>query len=293
MIVTIKSNQYQASIDSLGAQLISLKGPGGQEYIWQRNPDIWSSCSPILFPVVGNCRNNKIVIEGSVYEIPKHGFARNMDFTMIHESESQVTFELRNSEYTKQFYPYAFCLSLTYTLKEHVLSMDYQVHNTDRQTIHYCLGAHPGFICPMADGESFTDYALEFEQEETADCIVYDQKNLQFDPSRLIRRLDHSKTLPLSYELFQDDAIYFKRLHSKKVSLLNPSTQKGVEVSFPDFAAVAFWTPVPANAPFLCIEPWNGSAVHATEDDELIHKNDIQSLEIGEHKNYHLGIRIL
>ena len=31
----------------------------------------------------------------------------------------------------------------------------------------YCLGAHPGFLCPLNPGERFEDYRLEFEYEET------------------------------------------------------------------------------------------------------------------------------
>ena len=34
-----------ASIDSLGAQLISLKDTSGREHIWQRDPAVWGFCS--------------------------------------------------------------------------------------------------------------------------------------------------------------------------------------------------------------------------------------------------------
>lgn len=66
-----------------------------------------------------------------------------------------------------------------------------------------------------------------------------------------------------------------------------------MEVSFADFASVAFWTPAGKRAPFLCVEPWNGSAVCSDEDDEFAHKHDVQILGPGEKKHYGLGIRIL
>ena len=123
--------------------------------------------------------------------------------------------------------------------------------------------------------------------------MVYDLKNLQFDPSNRLPLLDKSRRLPLTRELFKDDAIYFDDLKSRKVSLLNARTGHGVEVAFPGFETVAFWTPYPANAPFLCIEPWNGSGVYATEDDEFVHKNHVQTLGVGECRRYGMTIRVV
>ena len=42
MIITIHDPETNttASIDSFGAQLISLKDPSHKEYIWQRDPDV-------------------------------------------------------------------------------------------------------------------------------------------------------------------------------------------------------------------------------------------------------------
>ena len=59
MLVTIFDTNGSAVIDSIGAQLISYKDSTGKEYIWQRDPKFWNRCSPLLFPIVGNCRNNK------------------------------------------------------------------------------------------------------------------------------------------------------------------------------------------------------------------------------------------
>lgn len=171
--------------------------------------------------------------------------------------------------------------------------MEYCVANTDDRTIYYCLGAHPGFNCPMEEGASFTDYELEFEEDETASSMVYDLEHLQFDPSHRVPRLDHSRRLPLTRELFKDDAVYFDDLNSRKVSIINKNTGHGIEVGFPGFETVAFWTPYPAEAPFLCVEPWNGSGIYATEDDEFVHKNHVQKLETGKSKTYGLTMRII
>lgn len=293
MLITISDSKATAVIDSIGAQLISYQDTAGKEYIWQRDPKFWNRCSPLLFPIVGNCRGNKTIIEGETYHIEKHGFCRDVDFKVTKQSETMVTFEITDTEETKAVYPYSFRLSLTYVMENGALSMEYRVTNTDDRTIYYCLGAHPGFNCPLEAGASFTDYVLEFEEEETADSMVYDLEHLQFDPSHRVPRLNGSRTLPLTRELFKDDAVYFDDLKSRRVSLVNSHTGHGIELAFPGFETVAFWTPYPAEAPFLCIEPWNGSGIYATEDDEFIHKNHVQKLKEGESKTYLLSIRIV
>lgn len=292
MLVTLKNQTMSAVIDSVGAQIISLKN-GEKEYLWQRDPNFWPNCSPLLFPAIGNSRDGKTILEGTTFDLPKHGFCRTLDFEVNDQTDGSVTFYLSASELTKTMYPYDFRLSLTYTLTDDGVFMDYLVANPDSRTIYYCLGAHPGFRCPLEEGERFEDYQLEFEQKETLSALVYHVPSLQFDRSLRIPILNDSNILPLDYHLFDRDALYFDQLQSRKVSMVHSVTGKGVEVSYPDFSSVAFWTPTNLNAPLLCVEPWNGSAICSDEDDQFIHKHDVQSLKSGESKSYHLGIRAI
>ena len=164
MIVTLKSHTMTALIDSIGAQLISLKSGSGTEYIWQRDPAHWKSCSPLLFPTVGNCRDGKYTLNGKTYTIPKHGFCRNADFAVSVLSEQEASFTLTDSPETRANYPFAFQLKLTYTLSEDGIQIHYAVTNPDTKPMYYQLGAHPGFNCPLQSVERFEDYVLEFEQ---------------------------------------------------------------------------------------------------------------------------------
>ena len=295
MIITLtdQNSMTSASIDSVGAQLISLKDGSGKEYIWQRDPDLWSGSSPLLFPAIGNCRNGRTRFDGVWYDMKKHGFCREADFAVTDQTGSSVVFRLTSSDCTRRFYPYDFELTLSYRLEGGTLFMDYSVANPDSRAICYCLGAHPGFNCPMEEGATFEDYQLEFEKEENTRSVVYDLKALHFDPDRRGLSLDHTRVLPLSYDLFLEDAVYFHQLLSRKVSLIHRGTRRGVEVAFPGFETVAFWTPDGKRAPFLCVEPWNGSAIWADEDDDFIHRRHVQILEPGKTKSYHLEIRII
>ena len=62
---------------------------------------------------------------------------------------------------------------------------------------------------------------------------------------------------------------------------------------YPDFESIAFWTPIGGKAPFLCLEPWNGSAIFRQDDDIFAHKRSILSLEPGKEKTYHLEISLV
>lgn len=293
MVIYLKNASMTAEIDTLGAEIHSLKDASGKEYIWQRDPAAWEKCSPLLFPAIGNSRNGKTIFEGQWYEMPKHGFCSDAEFQAVQHSDISATFTLTDSEATKSMYPYAFSLSLTYTLTEDGIFMDYLVKNQDNRAICYLLGAHPGFVCPLEENEKFEDYQLEFDCIENMTSMVYDAENRQFNRENRLPLMNNTNTLPISYPMFDNDAIYFDELKSRKVSIVHPGTRKGVEVDFSGFSSVAFWTPCHTQAPFLCVEPWNGSAICSDEDDEFIHKHDVQILNEGESREYHLGIRIL
>lgn len=293
MIITIHDSKTTASIETLGAELISLKDALGKEYMWERAPEVWSRCSPLLFPVVGNCRNGKTKFGGVWYEMEKHGFCKTSEFTVTNQTETSASFQLTASDETRKCYPYDFILTLTYTLHDGILSMDYSVKNPGDKDMFYLIGAHPGFVCPLEEGESFEDYCLEFEQEENTASMPYDLNHMQFDSTARRFKLENTKVLPLNYELFYDDAIFFEDIHSRKVSLVNPSTRKGVEVDFSGFDTVAFWTPYDKPSKFVCIEPWNGSGIRDDEDDNFENRHHVQILKPEEEKTYHMGIRIL
>lgn len=293
MIITIQDSKATAVIDSIGAQLISLKDNSGTEYIWQRDPEYWGKCSPLLFPVVGNCRNNQTIIDDRIYTIEKHGFCRERDFEVCRESPSKAVFSMCDTPETHKAYPYAFCLSLEYELKDGALSMEYSVKNMDRDTMWYCIGAHPGFNCPMEEGYTFEDYELVFEKEEDTVSVPYDLDLLHFDPSKPGIRLNHKSSLPLKREMFANDAVFFDRLKSREVSLLNSVTGHGIKMSFPGFDTIAFWTLCPAPSPYLCFEPWNGSGIYAHEDDQLSHRHHVQSLCPGASRSHLLTISIV
>ncbi len=293
MRVTITNQDCEATIESLGAELKSYKDSAGKEYIWNGNPEYWVRSSPLLFPTIGNVRNNKTMINKKEYSLAKHGFCKESEFVILSQTQSSVTFSLTDNDFTKKSYPYSFELRLTYSLREKALEMTYEVFNLDNQPMLYHIGAHPGFNCPLEKGEAFSDYVIEFEQDELLESHIYDLENMCFFAQKRMIHGSVGRTLRLAGKLFDNDALYFYHTNSRSVCLKNPATGKGIRMDYPDFVSIAFWTPMGKNAPFLCLEPWNGSAIFEDEDDNFASKRDIQVLDVGAKKDYHLRISIL
>ena len=60
-------------------------------------------------------------------------------------------------------YPFAFALSLGYELAGNELKVIWKVTNTDTgKTLHFSIGAHPAFNCPIHGEENKAGYKFYF-----------------------------------------------------------------------------------------------------------------------------------
>ena len=86
---TISNKQLTIQVSPHGAELCSIVA-NGKEYLWQADPAFWKRHSPVLFPIVGSVWENEYRNEGIPYTLTQHGFARDMEFTLISEKDSRV-----------------------------------------------------------------------------------------------------------------------------------------------------------------------------------------------------------
>ncbi len=134
MIVTISNAQLSATINTLGAELLTLV-KNNKNYIWKVDETYWNKTSPVLFPIVGRLQNDSYKLNGKSYHLPRHGFARNMEFSFDKKSDSQVIFELNETEETKANYPFDFKLLMAYTLIDNELVIEYFVRNLSDEVL--------------------------------------------------------------------------------------------------------------------------------------------------------------
>jgi galactose mutarotase-like enzyme len=269
LTTTIKNGNLSAEIKHFGAELISLKTNQNKEYIWKGNPEFWGKHSPILFPIVGTLKDNSFYYNGMEYHLSRHGFARDMEFELIDVTQNSATFSIQSSEETLKVYPFEFELQLIYTLEENNLSIAYKVINKGKSTMPFSIGAHPAFALP----NHFENYAIAFEKEESLEYYLLENDLI----SNQTKKLEvQNKQIPLTYELFKNDALIFKTLQSKSLTILE-NENPILTVHFEGFPSLGIWTKI--NAPFLCIEPWFGYSDTNENSGNLLEKEGIQILE--------------
>lgn len=254
------ANEYlQVKISTKGAELQSIVRKDNQlEYLWSGDPAFWGKKSPVLFPIVGNLKNNTYLHKGIPYQLGRHGFARDMEFTVTEHTEKQITLNLSDSDTTRKNYPFSFSLNIRYTLQDASLTVSYEVQNTGDETMYFSIGAHPAFKVPLVNGTAYEDYALHFSDTETAEVWPLSASGqISRTPAPY---LDHTKVLPLQKKLFYDDALVFKNLASTAISLRSEKTPHGLTLRYAGFPYMGIWSA--KDADFVCIEPWCGIADH-------------------------------
>lgn len=292
LVTTIQSEGAIARINSLGAQLNSLQDMQGTEYLWQADPTYWGGQAPVLFPVVGALRDGKTTINGKTYEMKRHGFARTMDFTVLEQQEDQVVYALKADDKTKEQYPFDFELRIVYRLQGKTLTNEYIVLNHGDSVMPFVVGGHPAFRCPVVEGETFEDYVVEFEQEETADCPSVNRATGLIDFGNCTRVLNKERAIALRHDLFYKDALVFDKLKSRRVTLRSQKSNRGVEMSFPGFDYLGVWSAV-NDAPFVALEPWTGCATCEDEDNVMEHKRNMTMLKPGEQFSVAFSVKLL
>lgn len=283
MEITLKCGSSSAKIISKGAELKSYIADG-KELMWCADEKYWGKTSPFLFPMIGNLRNGKTIINGKEYTLSKHGFARDNEFSVESTTSDTAILSFESNENTLKSFPFDFRITLTYTLTEKALEISYAVENKSNMQMPYCIGAHPAFACD----KPFDSYKLVFSENETVNSPVMNLKTRMWGDNDRISRLADSREYPLNYSLFDNDCVYFDTIKSKSCSLV--SGGEGAKVSWEGFETLGVWTPDHKEAPFVCIEPWCGCDDYDTDNGVFAEKRGIQITKTGETKTYRMII---
>ena len=284
MEITIQNAELIATFKSQGAELCSLKGKETRrEYIWEGNPEFWGKHAPVLFPIVGTLKDNRYFYKDEFYALSRHGFARDMEFEVIDKKDSSVVFSLKANKQTKAHYPFDFEIQIGCTLADSILNIEYKIINKMDERMPFSIGGHPAFALP----ETFSSYSLEFEKPEELKSYILENDLLS---STTVNIPLFDKTLPLNYSLFEKDALIFKSLNSKKISILE-SEHAILNFYFEDFENFGIWTKM--NAPFICLEPWLGYSDLTSSDGNIENKEGIQFVEANDIFKCSYSIEIL
>lgn len=274
MVVTIQNEHLAIDIAVKGAELQRvISTDNGINYMWSGDADFWGKFSPVLFPIVGALKDNTYIYQGQKYTLPRHGFARDMIFDCQQISSTEAVFTLKHSEQTLAIYPFEFELKLIYQLHGTSLTCTYQVSNPSDKEMLFSVGGHPAFAAPLNNEGIYTDYYLQFNND---DELTYHhiENNLISDKTTTLKLED--KILHLQHELFYEDALVFKHLKSNNIKLLNNKNDSGINFHFENFPYFGIWAAKDAN--FVCLEPWCGIADGINHNQQLEEKEGMEKL---------------
>ena len=270
-MVVLKNGNTKVCINEKGAEMKSFI-VNGVEYLWVGDPNFWASSAPNIFPMTGGFKDDKYILEGKEYVMPKHGFAKNMDFVVESVTENTAVFLLTATEETKVQWPYEFELRVCYELFDGKVSVDYKLTNINERTMWFSIGAHDGFATP----EGIEEYDIIFAEKETLNAYTL-YGNLIGEHTYPV--IENTDTLALKYDYFAVDALVFKDVKSQSCKLVNRNTGRGIKLDYPNFPVLMVWTK--PDAPYVCIEPWFGAPDHLDSDYDITKKYAIQSVEAG------------
>ncbi len=277
-MTTLENDFLRVTTRSQGAELTSiLHKPTGIEHLWQADPAVWGWHAPNLFPVVGGCLNNELLIDGKAYPMERHGFARKLAFDLLDSTPTTVVWGLTSGKQTEPHFPYGFTFQISYELIDEQLIVTYKVFNQDTKPVYFSVGAHPAFSVPFSAGESYGDYYIDFNQPEQLETHMLSKDGFFTGETRTVA-LDGYK-LHLTDHLFDQDALVFKQLNSRRVAIRSTTHAHSVDIEFPDFSYLGIWAK--PGAPFVCIEPWLGCADSEGSPKPIQQKEAIQHVDVG------------
>lgn len=255
-MVHLSCGDAEATLSLVGAEPLSWR-VGGRELIWHGDPAHWGWHAPILFPVVGRTRNDRIRVEGRDHPMSQHGFARHSRFTLIGQNAGEAALRLTGDDVAGADFPFRFGLDVRATLSADRLSVAFEVSNPGEGVLPYGLGFHPAFPWPFdaQDAGAQEDYVVAFESGEDPQVPV-------ITPDGLIGRARRpapveGRILRLRPELFAANAFVFLNARSRTLRFAAPSGA-AIAMTTEGFPHWALWTR--PGAPFLSLEAWTGHA---------------------------------
>ena len=278
MLYTIQNAQLTVTIKSLGAELQSIRGANGVEYLWQGDPKYWKDRALNIFPYVARLTNGQYEMDGRRYSLPIHGLAPTKEFVVTEQTADKIVFTFTSDEASYVHYPRNFIFHIIYTLEGNVLKITFHVENKDERTMYFGIGGHPGFNVPLDASKRFTDYRIRFN-EPCAPRSIGLTPACFLDGTDAPYTLDEGNVIPLAHSLFDHDAIVLKNM-ARSVTI-EADDGPSVTVRFPGMPYLGIWHMPHTDAPYVCIEPW--CSLPSTQDKIAVfeEQEDLISLDAG------------
>ncbi len=277
-MVVLQNNDLIVEINEKGAELNRLYHKKiKKEYLWSGDAQFWGRKAPILFPIVGKLKDNKMKCHGVEYQMSQHGFARDLPFMTKSTDYDKAVLYCKSDEDTKKMFPFDWSLFCEYSIQENEIEVKSKVVNDSiHKPLFFSIGYHPAFKIPIDENLNYFDYYLLFNGDEKAerwmisDGLIDERREIALDKS----------IIQLNDKTFYQDALVFKGLKSNEIQIRSDQSGHGITFSFKGFPYLGIWSK--SGASFVCIEPWHGIADSVHHHGDFLLKEGIMRLNPGE-----------
>lgn len=249
----IKNEYLTVTVDTLGAEVVSILGNDGFEYIW--SGEAWSGHAPLLFPVCGCVLDERYTLGGKEYKMKKHGFARRSEFTVESATKSEIVLSLSASADTLENYPFDFKLTARYFLALTILNVEFTIENRGGGVMPFSFGWHPAFnLGGEGDISSFSiDFGVDGPLQR------HGLQNGPFvNPESVEFPLDGGKYYLNEKEIYENDTLILEGAPNN-VTLRGEGERHGVQLLYSDnLPYFCIWKAPVTEARYICLEPWSG-----------------------------------
>ncbi len=293
MNYVLKNEFISATISDIGGETLSICDKDGKEYMWRADPEIWEDKAPLLFPICGQIKDESYTYGGKSYTLQGHGFLPKLPLTATEVSYTRLILHAKESAFTLEKYPFAFDITILYSLIGKKLLMEATVKNTDEKVLPFMFGGHPGISLAVSSEETLEGHYIEFKG--LSDCDIHYLQNVSFANPKAEKFPLPDGKLKLSDALFatpETDTLIFEGA-PMAVSLVCEASGKRVIVSRSEsLPYLCVWRMMGKGADFVCIEPWSGIPADGVTPECFETRGHMCRLAPGEAESFSYGIEI-
>lgn len=284
-ITRIANDALAVEISSLGAETQSIRTSDGRSWLWHGDAAFWNGRAPILFPIVGKAADNTVFVDGKPFEMQQHGIVRRQEWQLAQATGDACLHELVSTEASKAIYPFDFRLALRHGVRGRLLSVMAEVMNSGEVPLPFGLGFHPAFAWPLpgAAGREHT-ITLDNGAEPALSRIESGLRRPGLLPSPFSRG-----RLVLDHAQYEEDAMIFPEGAGPGLTYAAEGGPS-LHFTFDNLPNLALWTK--PGAPFICIEPWHGTAPEIGASAEIADRPYSLELEPGAVARFGFSVEI-
>jgi galactose mutarotase-like enzyme len=214
---------------------------------------------PILFPICGNMPDNTYNLNGQVYTLKQHGFAREMAWQVDETDQSGLSVVLTSTPETLAVYPFDFKVRFTYILTGSTLTIKQSYSNFSSESMPFSAGTHPYFSAPDK-----SELKFEFPTSE-----FVDQKSF----------VSHPFLGSFDFSLDEIDVMFFNSENHNRAIATDASRNLKLTIDFDEHhKALVFWAV--KGKDFFCLEPWTAARNSLNTGENLIFVNSGDTVDM-------------